>query len=217
MKTYYRTTSVNGLRLRNSPYDGETLDILPNGTELKAIDEQTWVKVSDPSGKTGFVLKDYLEPTKHRITSNGIIQFRSKNGCIFSEQPICIHADFEKSLLMMENEAKKKGLKVIVTSSLRSPTSAVGDAVVRPASMSNHHVGHAVDVNLICKGIRYGSQTFADKQFIPKEVRRFIHSVCGRGLRWGGNFGTPDYVHFDDMLNIKKPEEYQRKLNKILG
>ena len=226
MKKYFRTRSDNGLRLRNSPFDGDTLEILPDDTKLTAVDEQTWVKVITPLGKVGYVLKDYLEPYKPRITpekvvpflfDNGIIQYRSRNDCITNEQPIRIHKDFEKSLLIMEEEAKNHELKLLVTSSLRSPLSPVGNAIVKPASVSNHHVGHAVDVNFMYKTICYGSRAFKGSTQIPDNITRFICAVCKQGLRWGGHFGTPDFVHFDDKLNINDPEQYQRKLIQLHG
>lgn len=154
----------------------------------------------------GYVLKDYLDPYKPRITpeqvvpflfDDGIIQFRSRNGCITSEQPICIHKDFERALLIMEEEANDHELKLHVTSSLRSPLSPVGNAIVKPASVSNHHVGHAVDINFSYKTICYGSRAFKGSTKIPDNITQFIGAVCQRGLRWGGHFGTPDYVHFD--------------------
>lgn len=134
MTKLYRTTSSNGLRLRASPFDGNTLTVLPNNTKLTAIDEQTWVKVLTPSGEVGFVLKDFLEPdTSSTAQSNGIVIYESKHGALRSEREVKVHQDFVPRLEFMEKEAKARAIELFITSSLRRPNAPVTNAIVTPA------------------------------------------------------------------------------------
>ncbi len=219
MTKLYRTTSSNGLRLRASPFDGNTLAVLPNNTKLTAIDEQTWVKVITPRGEVGFVLKDFLEPDITTIKRpNGIVIYESRHGALRSERDVKVHEDFVPRLEFMEKEAKARAIELFITSSLRKPNTPVTNAIVTPAKMSNHFVGHAVDLNFIFQGKWYGSRSFKEAKPIPNEICTLIEAIKGnRHLRWGGDFSTPDYIHFDDKINAQDPESYKAKLASIWG
>lgn len=216
MKKTFLTTSNNGLRLRTSPFDGDTIAILPHGTRLTSIKEQTWVQVSTTGGQTGYVLKDFLEPAPDEAPiEQNIIEFVSANHSFASDQPIYVHTDFAAKLTALETAAAERQIKILVTSSLRSPQQQLTNTVVTPAKLSNHFVGHAIDVNFICDDICYGSQAFATNQAVPQSIYDCIGEAVAAGLRWGGYFRIPDYPHFDDKLNISNPDEYMKKFKSL--
>jgi len=77
----------------------------------------------------------------------------------------------------------------------------VPGAIVPPAQLSNHNIGHAIDMNVV-----YGtSNTLCDSKCLggtqPAAVKCFIDAVKRAGLRWGGNFRPIDFVHIDDGYN----------------
>ena len=41
--------------------------------------------------------------------------------------------------------------------------------------------------------------------------------VWPNGLRWGGDFSNPDYIHFDDKFNLRQPDHYLEKLANLWG
>ncbi|MBK8501051.1 MAG: M15 family metallopeptidase [Saprospiraceae bacterium] len=92
---------------------------------------------------------------------------------------------------------------MLVTSSFRTTTNVAG-AIVTPAIRSNHLAGHAIDMNVVYdNGTKSAnSKVLAKYPSVPEPVRRFINSIIlDPGLRWGGQFNTPDVVHIDDGLN----------------
>lgn len=124
-----------------------------------------------------------------------------------------IDEDFEAALIKMNTIAAKHGITVIVISSFRVDANVAG-AIVKPATHSNHMVGHAVDCNLSLNGGYYNSKKMQSDTGV---VRDFINEVKQSGLRWGGDFGKPDPVHFDDGLNIKDMPLWMQKYNDIHG
>ena len=99
---------------------------------------------------------------------------------------------------------------VVITSSHRTDTNVKG-AIVTPAIMSNHLVGHAIDCNVKSKttGEYFNSKKMGDGTG-PDEL--FLEDVDrNTDLRWGQAFNKPDSVHFDDALNIKKPAVWHEK------
>jgi hypothetical protein len=127
---------------------------------------------------------------------------------------ICtIDNDFEAALIKMNDIARKYNITVHVNSSYRVDTHVAG-AIVTPATHSNHMIGHAIDCNLELNGILYNSVKMQSDTGI---VRQFINEVKATGLRWGGDFGKPDPVHFDDGLNIKNMPLWTAKYNELHG
>ncbi len=108
------------------------------------------------------------------------------------------------------------GLKFYVTSSKRDSLIVPG-AIVNPAKMGNHFIGHAVDGNLI-----EGSKTWTSelmKGELSNDVKSFLSLIRNdKTLRYGGDFANPDEVHYDDGLNIRSPSlwhELNTELNPI--
>ena len=124
-----------------------------------------------------------------------------------------IDEDFEPTLIKMNAIAQKFNITVQVNSSFRIDANVKG-GIVTPATHSNHMIGHAIDCNLVQGGAFYNS---ARMQTDKGVVRQFINEVKVAGMRWGGDFGKPDPVHFDDGLNIKDMAAWTAKFNKLHG
>ena len=124
-----------------------------------------------------------------------------------------IDEDFAPTLENMNEVAKKHNITVKVISSFRVDANVKG-AIVTPATHSNHMIGHAIDCNLELDGAYYNSTRM---QSDTGTVRQFINEVKASGMRWGGDFGKPDPVHFDDGLNIKNMTLWTEKYNKLHG
>jgi D-alanyl-D-alanine carboxypeptidase len=125
-----------------------------------------------------------------------------------------VDKEFVPLLNQMNDIAIKHKMIVVVTSSLRKDTNVHG-AIVKPAQMSNHLVGHAIDCNVKSKTTgeffnanKMGDGTGLDELFLEDVDRN-------TDLRWGQAFNTPDSVHFDDALNIKKPKIWRQKFNSL--
>lgn len=101
---------------------------------------------------------------------------------------------------------KKHNFIFIVTSSKRNSTLVPG-AIVTPAQMSNHLVGHAVDGNLknIATGEYFNSEKMKDGKGDDEAV---INDIEALSIRWGGRFKETDSVHFDSGLNLKNPAHW---------
>ncbi len=103
-----------------------------------------------------------------------------------------------------------------VTSSLRALDHQLQGAVVKPASNSCHHIGHAIDMNIIHQGSFYNSKKLKRANFghLPEAVRRFLGMVRkDPEIRWGGDFTPEDPVHIDDNLFHRDKVLYAAKHN----
>ncbi|MCF7791674.1 MAG: M15 family metallopeptidase [Victivallales bacterium] len=111
--------------------------------------------------------------------------------------------------------AKKFNVELQVTSSFRTPEQQDGlsGTVVKPACMSNHLAGHAIDINIVYEGQWYNSTLMRKNNLrnLPYNVRAFINSLRrDKGIRWGGDFSIEDPVHYDDHLNKNKNQWLKR-------
>jgi D-alanyl-D-alanine carboxypeptidase/Bacterial SH3 domain len=123
--------------------------------------------------------------------------------------------DFFPSLDLLNQFATACGLEILVTSSTREPGRKVDGAIVKPATRSNHLVGHAIDVNLKSGNRLFNSKALKRSNLpnLPSEIREFIGRVRADGtLRWGGDFSAEDPVHIDDNLNGREPAIWDHKL-----
>ena len=139
-----------------------------------------------------------------------LINFKASNFESLKGGNIQVDEDFAPLLVKMNEVAVKHGINVIVTSAFRSDTNVKG-AIVTPAQMSNHLVGHAIDCNLR-KGKEYFNSAKMNDKLGADNV--FIKE-CTAFLRWGGEFHNTDPVHFDDELNIKNPDLWKKKFAKF--
>jgi hypothetical protein len=124
-----------------------------------------------------------------------------------------IDEDFEVTLTRINEIAQKYNITVLVTSSYRIDANVKG-AIVTPATHSNHMIGHAIDCNLKHEGAVYNSTRMQNDKDL---IRKFINEVKAAGIRWGGDFGKPDPVHFDDGLNLKDMTVWTAKYQKLHG
>ena len=128
----------------------------------------------------------------------------------FESEPVVADADFLPALRQIEKLAAGHGLRLVVTHAARLQQQALTGAVVRPATRSNHLVGHAIDGNVRYRGRLYRSIELRDVASLPAAVRAFLDTVRTHApLRWGGDFGDP--VHFDDALNLRAPAIWDEK------
>ena len=125
-----------------------------------------------------------------------------------------VDKEFFPCLVTMNDIAIKHGMIVIITSAFRKDTNVKG-AIVTPAQMSKHLVGHAIDCNVRNKktGEYYNSKKMGDG---TGDDEKFLEDVDrNTDLRWGQAFNKPDSVHFDDALNIKKPLIWKQKYKEL--
>lgn len=219
--TRARVTANSGLRLRDSPRDGETLRVLPRGSDVEILGRETWLRVRI-GDSVGFVLADYVEPTPAasppadsggdggppRDMARIEVYTRGRH---FAGEPIRADLDFFDALDRIDEAAGESQLQVWVTSSFREPYQEVSGKVVEPAKFSNHYVGHAIDMNLLLGGEWFDSRRLGQPfNGLPPAIQGFIGRLEANGLRWGGRFGDP--VHIDDGLNVEETEKYEMKL-----
>lgn len=128
----------------------------------------------------------------------------------FEGEPVVADADFLPTLRQIEKLAAGHDLRLVVTHAARLQQQALTGAVVRPATRSNHLVGHAIDGNVRYRGRLYRSIELRDVASLPAAIRAFLDAVRTHApLRWGGDFGDP--VHFDDALNLRAPAIWDEK------
>jgi len=139
-----------------------------------------------------------------------IVPFKASN----FEGECNVDEEFTPLLNQMNAIAIKHNMVIIITSSYREDTNVIG-AIVTPAHMSNHLIGHAIDCNLKNKTTgeyfnskKMGDGSGADEIFLEDVDRN-------TDLRWGHAFHKPDSVHFDDAINIKRPIVWQQKFNSV--
>lgn len=139
---------------------------------------------------------------------------------IFIGKEIQIDEDFLTSLKLIEDYARFNSLQIYITQAVRNSNTVVNGAIVKPATKSNHLIGHAIDMNIQFKGKLYNSDDLAKERLylLPNEIQYFINGIRKNdSLRWGGDFDTPDPVHIDDGLNLRKPELWEEKYYFIQG
>jgi hypothetical protein len=114
---------------------------------------------------------------------------------------VLVHADFAQAVSgTMNQEANKAGVVLHLNQTFRREGVPPAGAVVPPATRSQHLVGHAVDLNIV-DGSTVNTNRLFQSGDQTENANKFIAAVKKRGLRWGGDFSTADFVHFDDFLN----------------
>lgn len=141
-----------------------------------------------------------------------IVEFKASNFVGYNGKPIMVDEDFVPYLKTMNDIAVKSNMQVIVTSSFRKDTNVKG-AIVKPATMSNHLVGHAIDFNLMDLTTKeyFNSKKMADDKGKDEEFCKEVSAKTG--MRWGDAFQVKDSVHMDDSLNLLNPRLYSEKYN----
>ncbi len=141
-------------------------------------------------------------PSSFRV----LVAFKGSNTRAHLGRQVLIHKSFLPVLDDLNKRAGKLGLKLIITSSYRSPNQKLSKQIVRPATTSNHLAGNAVDLNVKFNGKLFESVDMMAENLnnLPGPVRLFIQEIReNESIRWGGDFKTPDPVHVDSGLNKK--------------
>jgi len=145
--------------------------------------------------------------------TNPLVEFTASN---FVGKKVIADNDFVAGLKRINKYAKDSAVLIHVTSSYRKDAN-VANAIVTPSKMSNHMVGHAIDMN-----VRYGddhknwcNSAALSKPTLPEPVAKFIGLIRADGeLRWGGDFRKKDSVHIDDYYN-KNADNWKKKFEQI--
>ena len=226
-----------GLNLRKSPKTGSVINSLRRGTKVEVLGEETWLRVRTRDGTFGYVLADYIESEPASVSilpstaTDAAVEVRPAEVPPTEESDVCdirpyhraqfigkevrADVDFWPHLDRINQYALDCDVQVFVTSSTREPGRTIRGNIVKPASRSNHLVGHAIDMNLKSRNGFFNSTKLKRSNFnqLPDETREFLEKIRADGnLRWGGDFSKEDPVHIDDGLNVRNPERWDAKL-----
>lgn len=221
-----RVKPDSGLILREKP-NGELLSVLRHNEIVDIIDTVTFYRVKTATGGLGYVHGDYLEkmpsvagtdlpmPEAGDFPSDVYEQIAYENERFIGETAK-IDRDFVAPMNRVAEYAKKCDVKIWVTSSTRNLGDQVRGAIVPPASRSCHHVGHAIDMNVMFDGKLYNSQKLRKNNLLnlPAAIGKFINMIREDDiLRWGGDFNVEDPVHIDDDFFHRQEIMYLAKLH----
>jgi hypothetical protein len=127
------------------------------------------------------------------------------------DKTVIVDNAFVNYIWIMDELALENDLEIKVQGEgFREADQTVRNAIVPPSATSNHLVGHAIDVNIVCNGVWYASGKLKDYEALPRPIKNFISGCIRNGLRWGGNFSESDSVHFDDNLQLRDPGTYNK-------
>ena len=216
-----RVKSDTGLNLRAKP-NGLKTGVLAHNERFTILDETVFYRVQTADGKIGYVNGAYVERLPGEIVSDtpsGSLsnEFRSVTytNPLFIGEKVQVDLDFVPALDRVAAYAAQAELKVWVTSSIRPLNNQVRGAIVPPAARSCHHIGHAIDMNLMHNGTLYNSTKLKRHNLphLPGAIRQFIDAIRQDDeLRWGGDFATEDPVHIDDNFYHQQELLYLAKL-----
>lgn len=97
---------------------------------------------------------------------------------------------------LMNSEARKAGVTLMLNQTLRDQAVAPSGAVVTPAKRSQHYIGHALDLNIV-DGSNWNNTAAFKSNTATASAKAFIKAVKAAGLHWGGDFSRIDSPHFD--------------------
>ena len=190
-------------------------------SELEVLGQETWMRVKDSKGDIGFILADYVEPAESPVElgssseSKDAVKIVTYTNEYMTGEKIRIDAGFVPSMDQLGELCKENNVKLHITSSLREPNKPVSNAIVESAKLSNHFVGHAIDMNIISGSDFYNSKRLDDFDTLPDNIQEFINKLETIGLKWGGTFEPLDSVHIDDRLNVKNAQVYGDKYRQL--
>ncbi len=221
-----RVKSTTGLNLRLKP-NGEKIGVLGHNEEFSIVDEVTFYRVKTGSGKIGYVHSDYVEkiPSTSLIPESSVVEedgFSPEFKLVtfsherFMGETVKVDQGFVASLQRVAQYAGECDLKIWVTSSIRQLNNQIEGAIVKPASHSCHHIGHAIDMNIFYNEKLYNSKALrrGKHRDLPDKIVAFFDLIRADSiLRWGGDFATEDPVHIDDNFYNKQKLMYLAKLD----
>lgn len=141
----------------------------------------------------------------------------------FIGEALYAHEDFEPVIDKLNYFAFGEDLKIHVVSSFRRPSDKLIDTLVQPSKLSNHWIGHAVDINLFAKDLGFFNSKRMSLKFMkssdcPERIYNFLCELReDEVIRWGGQFLHPDEPHVDDAVNRRDIKTYRRKFEEIHG
>lgn len=123
-----------------------------------------------------------------------------------------VHRGFVAAVEDINRYAIQCNVKIHLTSSFRKDNGRkITGAIVTPSKISNHFVGHAIDMNVVDGRHWCNSNCLRNEKNQRSRVKCFISKIKqDANLRWGGDFSISDPVHIDDGLNRKNLQEYHR-------
>ncbi|XP_078385010.1 uncharacterized protein LOC144667463 [Oculina patagonica] len=126
-------------------------------------------------------------------------------GGYFEGKSGVVHTGFRAAIETINQYAISCQVKIYLTSSFRKDTGGkLSGAIVKPSKISNHFVGHAIDMNIRENGELCTSGCLRDVKKHTPGVKCFISKIRKHPtLRWGGDFTTPDVVHIDNKVNLR--------------
>lgn len=131
----------------------------------------------------------------------------------FIGKPLIVNAEFVPDLQKINEYAKKNKVQIHVNDSFRPAHAFIRGAIVKPATHSNHKIGHGIDMDIKYQGGWANSKEMykTNEENWPPPVRGFLEDIRkDPSLRWGGDFHeSPDPVHIDDDLNHDNPQEWK--------
>jgi len=228
---------LSGLNLRKTPA-GEKMETLRHHQTVTILNEVTYYRIETADGHVGFVDGNFIEKvaeetTGVRATDFNTIDFDSAANDVdlatqhfepveftherFMGSKVTVDKDFVPHLETLAHYASTCNLKIWVTSSLRPLHNKVQGAIVKPASNSCHHIGHAIDMNLMHQRTLYNSSKLkkSNHSNLPLAILQFFDLIRNDpALRWGGDFTTEDPVHIDDNLFHRNKDFYLAKIDK---
>jgi len=144
-----------------------------------------------------------------------LIEYKASNIKGYNGHKIMVEEGFAPRLDTVNLLAIKHNVTVWVTNSTRIGDVKLKGAIVKPASMSNHKVGHAIDMNVQDNKTKEWFNTAKMRDGKGVDNAFLIEVDLDSQLRWGGRFTTKDEVHIDDGLNIINPELYKKIFNDL--
>ena len=230
-----QVTARGGLNLRQSPKTGKVMRTLRKGSNVEILEEETWLKVRSGDGKIGYVLADHIEKVETNLVNNSnqaatsavtnliTLANQEQDGfdmklytnTQFIGKEMRVDADFIPHLDRLNKYAQECEVNIYITSSTREPGRTVSGNIVKPATHSNHLVGHAIDMNLQSRSGFFNSKKLKRSNFskLPAEIKKMFALIkSDEVLRWGGEFRQEDPVHIDDNLYRRNADRWQTKL-----
>jgi hypothetical protein len=226
--------------LRKTPKMGAVRKKLRRNARVEILGKETWLRVRTRDGAEGYVLADHVETAPADLfpprvpeaavaravpvdvaspaippRATALCDIRVYRNTRFIGNELRADVDFFPCLDRLNAFAAQCVVEIFVTSSTREPGRRVDGAIVRPATRSNHLVGHAIDMNLKSVSGLFNSTQLknANLDNLPREIGAFLALVRhDKTLRWGGDFTPEDPVHFDDGLNLRDPGLWDAKL-----
>ena len=149
---------------------------------------------------------------------------------LLSGKPCLIYIDFIPVMDLFCRYLEIVKCTAHINSSYRANANNIKGAVVTPARRSNHMIGCGIDANLIdSKGKMWSSKEMEifcpeSPAYNPKEIGEimvFLNLIRrSKTLRYGGDFHTPDPIHYDNGINIRNPkrwDEIYKEINTLIS